>query len=146
LNELLRRLGDGGEVRTRPSIRWRKDGKLDLVAWRHFPDHRRGKIIAFGQCAAGADYQDKITELIPRRFQHLWMTKEIAPDPLNFFFIPRCVDEEGLEDVISAQAILFDRCRIAALLEGSDAELTPELHERTVIWNRFTLSKIRGRT
>jgi hypothetical protein len=145
LNELLRRLDDGGEVRIRPSVRWRKDGKLDLVAWRHFPDHRPGKLIAFGQCAAGADYNDKITELIPRRFLHLWMTREIVPDPLNFFFIPRCIDEEALEDVISAQAFLFDRCRIAALLEGADNNLNGELHDRTAIWNNFTLSKIRGR-
>lgn len=143
LRELLLRLGDGGEVQIRPSSRWKKDGKLDLVAWRHFPDHRHGKLIAFGQCAAGADYVDKITELIPHRFQRLWMTRPIAPEPLSFFFIPRCIDDEGLEEVISADAILFDRCRIAALLEGSGSSLSDQLRERTKLWNNFTLAKIR---
>jgi hypothetical protein len=146
INELIQRVGDGGEAQIRAATRWQKDGKLDLVAWRHFPDRRRGKIIAFGQCAAGYDYDDKITELIPRRFLYLWMTQQIVPDPLNFFFIPGCVDEERLVDVISAQSILFDRCRIAALLEGSGNALVGELRDRTALWNDFTLSKIRGQS
>jgi hypothetical protein len=146
VNELCERLGDGGGARIRPSTHWKKDGKLDLVAWRHFPDHRRGKVIAFGQCAAGHNYDDKITELIPRRFLYLWTTQQIVPDPLMFFFIPGCVDDEKLLDIISSQAILFDRCRIAALLEGSGNTLSGELHDRTALWNDFTLSKVRGRS
>jgi hypothetical protein len=143
LNEMCARIGDGGGANGRPPASFAKDGKLDLAVWRHFPDKRPGKLIAFGQCAAGQKYDDKITELIPRRFIYLWISRQIVPDPLNFFFIPGCVSDEGLTEVISSQTILFDRCRISALLEGGSSTLDGELRDRTAIWTNFMLKKLR---
>jgi hypothetical protein len=143
LNEMCARIGDGGGANSRTAATFAKDGKLDLVVWRHFPDKRPGKLIAFGQCAAGKSYEDKITELIPRRFVYLWISQQIVPDPLNFFFIPGCVGDEDLTEVISAQAILFDRCRIAALLEGGQGSFAGDLKARTSVWTDFMLKKLR---
>ncbi|HZO63809.1 MAG TPA: hypothetical protein VFB74_02295 [Kribbellaceae bacterium] len=139
LEELCRLVGEGGgpnNARAR-LIRNQKDGKLDLVAWRHFPDRRRGKLVVFGQCAAGANYQTKLTELLPSGFSSLYLLDQILPNPVLFFFVPLCVDDDWWLKVVANQAILFDRCRITALLGGPP--LSADLQARTKEWCTFVL-------
>ena len=64
LDKLCEELGEGrGHHTARPRLPHEKDAKLDVVVWRDFHDRRQGKLITFGQCATGADWVDKVTEL-----------------------------------------------------------------------------------
>lgn len=142
LDELCRRLGEGGGARDTPARRNQKDAKLDLVAWRPFPDLRAGKLIAFGQCAAGDNWDGKVTELSPRSFIYQWTnTRIFGFEPLVFFFVPRCLDDAEWESVSSqGDTIPFDRCRISLLL--SEAGLSGDLEARTRRWVQAVLGRI----
>jgi hypothetical protein len=123
IDELCVRLGEGGGARSRPNQRHQKDAKLDLVTWRSFPDRRMGQLIAFGQCAAGADWASKLCELQPRAFVSSWMTDQLGLDPARMFFCPFRVEREAWETNVYASGLLFDRCRIAHHCTASDDEL-----------------------
>jgi hypothetical protein len=114
IRDLVRLLGEGGGPRARPTTRDQKDAKLDLVVWRPFTDERYGKIIAFGQCAAGRNWREKLTELQPIAFSKNWLTGPLSMDPLRMFFCPFRVDRRRWETTVNEAGILFDRCRIAA--------------------------------
>lgn len=123
LDALCRELKEGGGSKDGPTVRQQKDAKLDLVVWKPFPDERIGRIIAFGQCAAGGNYQDKATELSPRQFYQRWMWAPLRTEPLVFFFVPRCMPEDGADHISAlGSTILFDRCRISAnVIPGTEA-------------------------
>jgi hypothetical protein len=74
------------------------------------------------------------------------MVEHIVPDPLSFFFMPGCSDDNDWLNLVSAQVIVFDRCRIAALLEGgTDPDPLPEeLEKRTGRWSNYVLRRVRG--
>jgi hypothetical protein len=113
INELCALLGEGGAARDRPNQRYQKDAKLDLVAWRSFPDGRMGKLVAFGQCAAGADWMTKLSELQPRTFMSSWMVDPLCVEPTRMFFCPFRVERDRWPTTVIASGLLFDRCRIA---------------------------------
>ena len=115
LDDLCNQMGEGVSHVDRPRTKAQKDAKLDVVAWRHFADGRAGKLIAFGQCATGANWRSKLTELQPKNFIRLWMREAPVVDPLRMFFTPERVEQNlWLETTVNG-GILFDRCRIAAL-------------------------------
>lgn len=94
-----------------------KDSKLDIVAWKAFPDKRASQIVIFGQCASGANWTDKLTELDPEVFWDTWMSggKGKVSSPLRAVFIPHRVFDEGQWDFRARSArLLFDRCRVVA--------------------------------
>jgi hypothetical protein len=137
LDELCARLGEGSGTKQHPRLRHQKDAKLDVVAWRAFPDTRRGKLVAFGQCAAGDEFDIKATELVSRRFTVMWMKDPLLLDPLRFFFVPRCLEDYEWEATTLADVILFDRCRITSMLEHRP--LPSDLAKRTTNWCQFVL-------
>jgi hypothetical protein len=113
---LCDRLGEGRRHKKRPTLRDKKDAALDIVIWRDFSDRRPGKLIAFGQCATGRYWRDKLTHLQPKAFWDTWITEPAAYPPLQLFFTPfRVEDDSWFEDSRRA-GILFDRCRIASHL------------------------------
>jgi hypothetical protein len=113
INELCSRLGEGGGARDRPDSRHQKDAKLDLVVWRPFPDARMGKVVAFGQCAAGDNWREKLSEMQPRTFTSAWMTDPLGLEPARLFFCPFRVERHRWETTVLSSGVLFDRCRIA---------------------------------
>ncbi len=101
-----------------------KDDKLDLAAWKDFPDVRQSKLMMFGQCATGYGWEEKLTELQPEGFWRKWMQEApVSPFPVRSFFIPHRLPSSGrwVRNAIDA-GILFDRFRIAhfASLSGDD--------------------------
>jgi hypothetical protein len=124
INELCIKLGEGGNARDRPNSRDQKDAKLDLVVWRPFPDARTGKVVAFAQCAAGGDWDEKLSEMQPRTFTSSWMTDQLGLEPTRLFFCPFRVERRRWETTVYASGVLFDRCRIALHCTGLSEELT----------------------
>lgn len=111
--------GDGYKDNTPASS---KDRTLDVVAWRKFRDDSPGKLLLFGQCATGADWADKLTELQPGAFCAQWMLTTPPVEPLRAFFIPHRVEEDSWEWYSRRAGIIFDRCRLSFWIAVPDAE------------------------
>jgi hypothetical protein len=117
VKELCCKLGEGnGPKRNRPKMKDQKDAKLDVVAWTSFLDGRSGKLIAFGQCATGYNWESKTAELgDPRDWWDTWIDDRPGAWPVKMFFVPHRVSARDWLHVCSHAGILFDRCRIAHL-------------------------------
>lgn len=135
VDQLCRDLGEGERCRHRPTRKFQKDAKLDIVAWRDFPDRRRGKLIGFGQCATGSNWPDKVTELLPDHFCRMWFSDQPTVTPVKAFFVPHRIDPARWTDTCSAAGIVFDRCRIAASIH----EAGPDLVEKCRNWSQTAL-------
>ncbi len=112
LDQLCRLMIEGGPHRRRDRQAG-QDRKLDVVAWRHFPDRQAGKVLMFGQCASGDDWADKLGELNPDAFcKSLLVGQPISPF-IRAFFMPHRVESADWEDTCRQGGIVFDRCRLA---------------------------------
>ena len=130
-------MGEGQGNRRRPSTRSQKDAKLDIVTWRAFEDGRSGKLIAFGQCATGANWKTKLAELQPRDFYTMWLAENIAVDPIRTFFMPFRVLEDDWFGVAVSGGVVFDRCRIAHHAHRVGGSVKAQI----AAWNRDVLAK-----
>jgi hypothetical protein len=90
-----------------------QDGGLDVVVVRRFPDRRPGQVLGFGQCATGADWRNKLSDLNPEAFCHLWMIKPPAVTPVKMFFVPHTIEERRWLHTLKFAGVVFDRCRTA---------------------------------
>lgn len=135
LNELCAQMAEGGGSKARPTRRRQKDAKLDLAAWRGFPDGRPGKLLGFGQCATGGNWSRKLTELQPHNFAVKWLHEYPAVLPIRLFFVPFRVERAGWYDHSVDGGILFDRCRIAAFAPRLPGSLQEQVRE----WTRHVL-------
>ena len=137
LDDLCQQTGEGAGAKGRPDQGDYKDAALDLVAWRAFPDQRRGILMVWGQCATGANWRDKLTEMQPDRWANYWMYEQPAVPPVRAFFVPHRVDQERWYHFALNGGMLFDRCRIAAFARP----LPPELKERCKEFNRHVIAQ-----
>lgn len=133
VDEMCSQLGEGGGCKSSKKMAHNVgDGQLDIVAWRKFLDDRVGKLIAFGQCAAGlSDWEDKLTELDSTSFAKKWLRESFAADPIRFFFVPWRVSQKKWYDISCSAGIVFDRSRIVACIERLDPELAKRRKEAT---------------
>jgi hypothetical protein len=121
VNALAKSLGEGECFRKQPTFST-KDGKLDLVAWKGFQDVRSSQVILFGQCAGGADWTQKLTELDPDGFWGQWMNRPTISSLLRSFFMPHRVFNENEWELRARRArLLFDRCRVVAFAHQDTA-------------------------
>jgi hypothetical protein len=94
-----------------------KDSKLDIVAWKGFEDKRPSQVIIFGQCKAGGDWRNELTELDPNAFWDQWLSggKGKVSQLLRSVFVPHRVFDDEEWDLRARWArLLFDRCRIVS--------------------------------
>jgi hypothetical protein len=92
-----------------------KDGALDLVVWKEFADRRRSKVVMFGQCAAGRNWEEKLRDLDPGAFWEKWVRgRRVSRDSVRAFFTPyRIADDRTWPKSAVDGGVLFDRCRIS---------------------------------
>lgn len=88
------------------------DGKLDIVAWRRFPDRRQGGLIGFAQCKTGIHWNKHLTQLQPDVFSRRFMKKQIVLSPVRIYMVPARIEPSQWETYTGEGGILFDRCRI----------------------------------
>ncbi len=116
VNELCRtHLLEGAGYRSQPTLS-AKDKALDVVAWRHAHDRLPGKLILFANCASGRDWESKVDALQPNNFWGDWMAEAAVSQIVKAIFIPHRVDRKYWDKRSRAAGIIFDRCRIAALV------------------------------
>jgi hypothetical protein len=118
-----------------------KDGGLDIVAWKHFPDRQIGKLILFGHCASGANWDNKINELQPNDFCSLWLGGDRSPI-VKSFFIPHRLSPELFENRAVSAKLFFDRCRIACWV--SNDEFRGVVGDTVVQWCEQLLEKVKS--
>jgi hypothetical protein len=131
LKEAWRRFGAYEVVDTEPdgAPHDLKDGGLDVIAWRHFPDGRPARLIVFGQAASGDDWMRKTARepadtLIGSWFAgyrpRAWLPATIMP-----FMVHENIAIEDAQDTERAingrmqyheqsHGLIFDRVRVAA--------------------------------
>lgn len=112
VNQLGHDLGEGGGFRDQP-IKGVKDDKVDIIAWRDFKDGWPSKLVIFGQCAAGADWLDKDSDLDPEAFWGQWMSIGKVSTHLRSFYVPHRIRRSVWDHRARRTGLLFDRCRIA---------------------------------
>ena len=128
VNELCRRIGEGGGVRDRDNTASRQqDGKLDVVAWTPFSDRLPGQLIMFGQCKTGTHYKDQLAQLQPDAFCNKWLLENPAVTPTRAFFISEALPRSGWRDSAVDAGVLFDRCRIVDFAHDASADLLTRL-------------------
>lgn len=105
-----------------------KDGGIDIMAWRDFPDGMPSKLFLLGQCASGHNWRSKsVTEYIPQL--KAWFVDQSPPThTLPAMFIPFPFHHNietpkvgAFKDVVRNRyymdemrfGIIFDRLRIA---------------------------------
>jgi len=94
-----------------------KDDGLDVFAWRPFADERCNFVCMFGQCATGGNWPDKNPE--PLQFLDIWL--RIETNAVNSaLFVPFTLTKTDWIKK-SRAVIVFDRCRIAALVPHLEA-------------------------
>jgi hypothetical protein len=113
VGELAIKLGEGQGFKPTKVLR-PQDDSVDLVAWFDMPDGQPGKMVIFAQCASGANWPKKVTELQPDTFWKQWFLESQISPLLKSFFTPYRIPsgEKWISEVRKA-GILFDRCRVA---------------------------------
>lgn len=90
----------------------RKDGGVDVVAWRPFPDGRPGFPIQLIQVTLERNFSHKAGDVNAR----LWsLLLGLDVDPTSVLAIPRTLPEDKRWSEIATRAILLERVRIAGL-------------------------------
>jgi hypothetical protein len=90
------------------------DGDLgmDIANWMPFRDGRGGYLHFIGQCATGADWSDKLTELNP----HKWADHvNWAVPPVRFFATPFVIPTENFRRSCLDGGVVLDRPRLVEL-------------------------------
>lgn len=94
------------------------DDGADIVAWRPFADLQPSQMIVLAQCTIGTDWREKRSELDAEVWRrHIrWHTQ-----PVKAFGVPFCHElGNSWRETAARGGIVFDRPRIAALVETAD--------------------------
>lgn len=112
----------------------RKDGGVDVVAWRPFPDKRSGFPILLAQCTLQADLLSKAAD-VDIRLWASWLA--LDAEPVTALVVPGMIRKTVEWDEIALRCMIFDRVRLAGLL-GPHAEFAGSA------WVVEALSKLSG--
>ena len=114
VEKLCRELLLEGEGFSNKGLPYPKDGGVDVVAWKHFPDRLVGKLVLFGNCATEKNWTGaKKTELMPHAFCEEWMSSIPPSAIVRSLFVPHRCEERAFASHTRRAGIIFDRCRIA---------------------------------
>jgi len=109
----------------------RKDGGVDLVAWRPFKDGKNGFPIYLVQCTVQQDFVSKSRD-IDLRLWAGWLA--LDRDPICVLTIPRTVQSNEDWNEVSANVILLDRIRLCSLIPILDNAMLNEFVSSQVAW------------
>jgi len=137
VDQLIYRVGEGGRFKGKNTDDLQPaDAKLDVIAWVPFADSLPSKVVIFGQCKTGTNWKGELTQLQPDKFTGLWMTNPFCHVPSRAFCIAEAASQTRWHHDATYAGILFDRCRLAGLSFGLDADL----FERVQTWSAAAIS------
>lgn len=94
---------------------YRKDGGVDVVAWRPFLDGRSGFPVVLAQCTLEQDYVHKAAD-VDLRVWAGWLRLDV--DPMTALAIPTVVPHGEAWNALAARTIVLDRSRLVGLIDG----------------------------
>ena len=106
--------GEGQSVKRDRVTGDEKDGGVDVIAWKAI-DGRVGKLMVFGACATGENWEDKLDTLAPGEFCRTYFYEHPEPTPQRAFFTCRLVPRRKWLQHTRSGGILFDRLRVSQL-------------------------------
>ena len=114
----------------------RKDGGVDVVAWRPFPDGRTGFPVLLVQCTLEANVVHKSRDVDARLWAG-WLSLDVDPSAALAFpgLLPRAEDWRE----VASRCVVLDRLRLSHLLAGATAPAAAAAGE----WSRATLEALR---
>lgn len=115
-----------------------KDGGVDVVAWRPFPDGRSGFPVLLAQCTLEKDYKHKAGDVDVRIWSG-WLALDV--DPATALAIPDVVAAGEEWNALAARTIVLDRIRLASLL--ADTQQASPMLEQVTEWARQQVARIR---
>jgi hypothetical protein len=135
---LCDRLGEGvGPRGDEARMKNMKDGGLDVVVWRGFPDRRAGQLVAMGQCATGEGWPTKVSDLRVDVWPKSWMHDTPMVPVVPLFFTPRRVELTRWRTTSIAAGVVFDRCRVVA----HELDVPIDLRKACGEWAAFALAE-----
>jgi hypothetical protein len=137
----VRWLADRMQIRMGSAYRspYAKDGGVDVVAWRPFPDGRSGFPVLLVQCTLERDYRHKAADVDIRVWAG-WLALDV--DPATALAIPEVVAAGEEWNALAARTVVLDRIRLAALLQAREGE-----HARllgVIAWAQATITQLQG--
>ncbi|MSQ28897.1 MAG: hypothetical protein EXR68_00175 [Dehalococcoidia bacterium] len=93
----------------------RKDGGVDVVGWRPFPDGRSGFPVMLVQCTLQQDVTQKAADIDVRNWAG-WL--KLDADPTTALAVPGTIPTGETWDKISVRSLILERIRLAGLLSG----------------------------
>lgn len=138
--DAIRWLAEQMNVRVGTAYRspYNKDGGVDVVAWRPFPDGRSGFPVLLAQCTLERDYARKAGDVDIRVWAG-WLALDI--DPATALAIPDVVGPGEEWNALAARTVVLDRLRLATLLRDRvqpASRMTEVTH-----WTEHTLNLLR---
>lgn len=129
---LAKKLGLQAGVGYRPPRR--KDGGVDVVGWRPFPDGRSGFPIVLVQCTLQADIVAKSRD-VDARLWASWLVMD--EEPAAALAVPQTIPAGVLWDELALNGAVFERTRLTGLTAAEAS--VPGVRE----WVRATLTALR---
>jgi hypothetical protein len=102
----------------------RRDGGVDIIAWRPFPDGRPGFPIALVQCTVEEDVVGKSRD-IDLRLWSTWLGFDTTP--ISVLAVPSTVARNEDWNEVATNCILLDRLRLMSLCSTATDEPRREL-------------------
>ncbi|MFC7595915.1 hypothetical protein ACFQU3_11390 [Terrabacter sp. GCM10028922] len=139
--DAVRWLADRMNVRIGTAYRppYNKDGGVDVVAWRPFPDGRSGFPVLLVQCTLEKDYAHKAADVDTRVWSG-WLALDV--DPSTALAIPDVVAAGEEWRALAARTVVLDRIRLASLVGA--AESAPALGQ-VFAWADGVLTELRDK-
>jgi hypothetical protein len=91
----------------------RKDGGVDVVAWRPFPDGRGGIPLILAQCTLQSEIRSKSTD-IDTRVWASWLVMDV--DPVTALAVPQTIPSGVLWGELALRGMVLERMRLVELL------------------------------
>ena len=135
---LCKRIGEGDGYCDCDATGEEKNAGLDVVAWRPVDD-RPGKLVLFGACATGRNWESKLGELHPLSFCNTYFRRPITLAPAKAFFTPQVVPQRRWRRYTGDAGMLFDRCRLSRLVPQLPDNV---LHGDAREWMRLTIENL----
>lgn len=114
-----------------------KDGGLDVVAWKPFPDHRTAFATMFIQCTIQSDWYSKADDIR----SDVWCSRiDTGPSMLTSLAIPFVIRQsyDKWDDLRRKVSIVFDRLRLARMLEKQNAAS----FRKMTSWSKKEIAKV----
>jgi hypothetical protein len=140
--DAIRWLADRMKVRLGAAYRppYNKDGGVDVVAWRPFPDGRSGFPVLLAQCTLERDYARKAADVDTRVWSG-WLALDV--DPATALAVPDVVAAGQEWNALAARTVILDRVRLATLLR--EPEQGSSRWQTVTEWTASTLTMLKER-